>query len=219
MSNLHTQLTSDGKLAKSGLPCRGMSGSLLSGCGASEGASSGSDGAEPVGSVYSFGGGNNAYTEYYDAQSSPEADGIDIYVSGFDGDDGSHLTMRVSTDGSSLRTDATGYSYGSRFMDGGNTNLNNNTSDFRLYNITGAAGNERVHGIIKLYNVHSSRIATAYTNISPGNHNDGSSRVIYGGGHLQGETNTQYNRGFSVYSAGGSPDAGKGRGFKSKRSA
>jgi hypothetical protein len=172
-----------------------------------------------VGTVYTFGGGNNSYDEFYDPQAGgSEFDQTDIFISGFDGDDGSHLTARVSTDGSTFRTDATGYSYSSRFMDGGNTNLNNNTGDWRLYNITGAVGNERQHGIVKLYNVFSARIATSGTQLTGGNHNDGSSRATYGGFEFAGETTAQYNRGFSIYSLAGTPDGGKSRGFKNKRS-
>jgi hypothetical protein len=169
--------------------------------------------------VYAFGGGNNDYTQYYDPQDATDPfDQTDIYISGFDGDDGSHLHARVSTNGTSLRTDATGYSYASRFMDGGNTNLNNNTSDWRLYNITGAVGNERQHGIVKLYNQNSARISTSGTGLFGGQHNDASSRAVYGGFEFSGETNAQYNQGFSIYSAGGSPDGGRARGWRNKRS-
>jgi hypothetical protein len=97
--------------------------------------------------------------------------------------DGNHLEARISLDGSSLRTDATGYHYSGRFFDGSSsTNLNNNTNAFRVANAMGNAGSEVHGGQIWLNSLDGARYTTFQSLFSGSDQN--SERTILNGGEF-----------------------------------
>lgn len=127
---------------------------------------------------------------------------VEFYGWGMKQTDDLHLDVRISTNGTSKRTDASGYSYSGRFWDGiGNTNLNNNGNADRIYNRLGSVGNESVHFVIKCFSISNSAMRLSWTSKGFGQDSSGNARTIHSGCVFQADSSK--GRGVSFRTNGG----------------